>query len=61
MTRDKFKRVLDEMERYKRINDSEINAFVETCRRLIIYHLYAYDIMKLRIDNKAFEDDEEKI
>jgi len=56
MTRDKFKRLLEEMERYGRLNESEMPDFIETCRRLLIYHLYAYDIMKLRPD-KAFEDD----
>jgi len=57
MTKNKFKTILNGLEKNKNINESEIQDFVETCRKLIIYHLYAYGVMKVKKDNKVFEEE----
>ena len=58
MTKNKFKRLLDSMERFQNLNKEDMLDFVETCRRLLVYQ--AYEELKENKHFKRLFDEKEK-
>ena len=60
MTKNRFNRLLESMERFQNLNKSDMDDFVETCRRLLVYQAYAelsgVETPKLLFDEKDKEE-----
>jgi hypothetical protein len=58
MTQDKFKKLLEEMEKGEKVNESEVPDFVQTCRMLLVCYIYAFDLQKTKDITRVFDKKE---